>query len=300
MLQNYKPENSQLAYLAKGYKNPLRQIERLMTPGFTDEDFYSLFKKCYPQLWNDLYKVYIQSSKIDKVRIVRGEDPLYNCPNPTEFLEKLSNMYIIRTRERLNQGGEYLSEEERKDVIAELISAGKSDIKRQKDKKKKDKWDNMNFDVFVSHNLDDSNEHIERLNEILKASGMTVYMYKRVGIKAKRRNIVDKTIKDLMSRIRACRSMLFIPSSEDSNDDLAYWALGYCTALHKPVIVLDQDITDNTEPPFFVLYHRAAIESANLVVRDKKASIPFKQYIEDNLARQNRFKELRQHAQKIT
>lgn len=299
-MQNYKPENSQLQYLVKGYKVPLRQIERLMTPGFTDEDFYSLFKKCYPQLWNDLFKVYRESIKIDKVRINRGEEPVYNCPAPKEFLEKLSYMYITRTRERLDQGGEFLSDEERKGIITELTLAGKSDIKRQENKKKKDKWDDMNFDVFVSHNLEDGNEQIEQISEMLKNQGLTVYMYKRVEVKVTRRHISDKAIKELMSRIRACMSMLYIPSVEDCNNDLAYWSLGYCTAFHKPVIILEQEESDNSWPLFFVLYHKAFIESGSLMVKDNKDSIPFKKYLDDNMARQNHFKGLRQHAQKLT
>jgi uncharacterized protein (DUF111 family) len=39
MLQNYKPENKELADLAKKYKEPLRQVEKLMIPGLSNEAF---------------------------------------------------------------------------------------------------------------------------------------------------------------------------------------------------------------------------------------------------------------------
>jgi hypothetical protein len=163
MLQNYKPENKELADLAKKYKEPLMQVEKLMIPGFSNEDFYLMFKTCYAQFWKDLENVYHHCKNSDRVWVEKGKDPVYNCPEPQEFLERLSRMYIERTRERLEQGGEYLSDDDRKGIIAELSLAGKSEIERKKSKRKQDIYEYLASDVFVSHNLEDDDAFLTQL-----------------------------------------------------------------------------------------------------------------------------------------
>lgn len=289
MLQSYKPENKELADLAKKYKVPLRQVEKLMIPGFSNEDFYLMFKRCYPQLWKDLEKAYQHCKNSDRIWIEMGKEPVYNCPEPQEFLERLSNMYIERTRERLEQGGEYLSEDDRKGIIAELAVAGKSDIERQKSKRKQGIYGGMASDVFVSHNLDDEDELLSQISQMLKVDGLTVYMNKRSRLYSLRRNAISKNYKKLISRVRVCRSLLFIPKQDDPNDGVAYWLLGFCTAIHKPIIILSQDNTD--KQPFLALYNRAHIENGSLVINDKNGSKSFKEFLEDFISAQNRFKQ---------
>lgn len=82
MLQNYKPENKELADLAKKYKEPLRQVEKLMIPGFSNEDFYLMLKTCYAQFWKDLENVYHHCKNSDRVWVEKGKDPVYNCKCP--------------------------------------------------------------------------------------------------------------------------------------------------------------------------------------------------------------------------
>ena len=288
MLQNYKPENKELADLAKKYKEPLRQVEKLMIPGFSNEDFYLIFKTCYAQFWKDLENVYHHCKNSDRVWVEKGKDPVYNCPEPQEFLERLSRMYIERTRERLEQGGEYLSDDDRKGIIAELSLAGKSEIERKKSKRKQDIYEYLASDVFVSHNLEDDDAFLSQLSQILNGEGLTVYIHNRSSLYSLRKNAIPKNYKKIISRVRACRSFLFIPRQDDPSNGVAYWLLGVCTAIHKPIVILSKDSTD--KQPFLALYNWAHIENGSLVVKDKDGCKPFKGFLDDFISSQNRFK----------
>lgn len=124
-------------------------------------------------------------------------------------------MYIERTRERLEQGGEYLSDDDRKGIIAELSLAGKSEIERKKSKRKQDIYEYMASDVFVSHNLEDDDAFLSQLSQILKDEGLTVYMHNRSSLYSLRKNAIPNNYKKIISRVRACRSFLFIPRQDD-------------------------------------------------------------------------------------
>ena len=104
-------------------------------------------------------------------------------------------MYIERTRERLEQGGEYLSDDDRKGIIAELSLAGKSEIERKKSKRKQDIYEYLASDVFVSHNLDDDDAFLSQLSQILKGDGLTVYMHNRSSLYSLRKNAIPKNYK---------------------------------------------------------------------------------------------------------
>lgn len=288
MLQNYKPENKELADLAKKYKEPLRQVEKLMIPGFSNEDFYLMFKTCYAQFWKDLENVYHHCKNSDRVWVEKGKDPVYNCPEPQEFLERLSRMYIERTRERLEQGGEYLSDDDRKGIIAELSLAGKSEIERKKSKRKQDIYEYMASDIFLSHNLEDDDAFLSQLSQILKGEGLTVYMHNRSSLYSLRKNAIPKNYKKIISRVRACRSFLFIPRQDDPSNGVGYWLLGVCTAIHKPIVILSKDSTD--KQPFLALYNWAHIENGCLVVKDKDGCKPFKGFLDDFISSQNHFR----------
>lgn len=51
----------------KKFTESLRQVEKLMIPGFSNEDFYLMFKTCYAQFWKDLENAYLHCKKSDKV-----------------------------------------------------------------------------------------------------------------------------------------------------------------------------------------------------------------------------------------
>lgn len=97
---------------SKRFSLPLRKVADIMPLGFSDDDFFSTFKRCFNGLWKEIVDRKNQYDLMDKERIRKHQRPVYHFPNPDVFLQHRSRtaLNIIRTKHRQ---GHILSDEER-------------------------------------------------------------------------------------------------------------------------------------------------------------------------------------------
>ena len=96
----------------KRFGLPLRKVADMMPFGFSDDDFYSTFKRCFHGLWEEIVEKKAQYDLMDKERIRKHQRPIHYFPNPDAFLQNRSRtaLNIIRAK---HKQGQILSDEER-------------------------------------------------------------------------------------------------------------------------------------------------------------------------------------------
>lgn len=114
----------------KRFGLPLRKVADMMPLGFSDDEFYSTFKRCFQGLWEEIVEKKGQYDMMDKERIRKHQRPIYHFPNPVVFLQQRSRaaLNIIRTK---HIQGHILSDEERLQLRTKYEQRSK---KRQADK----------------------------------------------------------------------------------------------------------------------------------------------------------------------
>lgn len=111
--------------LAKRIKKPVDEVLKLMQNEFTDEDFVSEFKKCFPYLWDDILKEYRHYNH--KNMNFYGKKPLF-FPSPFSFVLYVAFHKLKKAR---NVSRTVLTDSERNSLRQSLVYAAQKEIDKR-------------------------------------------------------------------------------------------------------------------------------------------------------------------------
>lgn len=119
---------------ASDLKTPFKEVADIMKRGFTDEEYVSTFKECYPHLWEDISIKYTTYQKEDERLIKRGKKRRYRFPKPYNFILYNARHVIAATRKQHENGNTTLSDEEIRAIKEKLRNASILYLEEQKKK----------------------------------------------------------------------------------------------------------------------------------------------------------------------
>lgn len=96
---------------------------------------------------------------------------------------------------------------------------------------------NESYDIFLSHRFLDAEEVKVIYNDLTKA-GHKVYVDWIVDKDLDRENITKETVARVRSRMKSCRSLLFVTSENSSSSKWMPWELGFMDAKTDKVAIL--------------------------------------------------------------
>ena len=77
--------NKEMMDLHKKYKHSIEKVALTMSQGFTDDEFYEVFKRLQPVSFREINDKYISYHELDKARQKKGRR-LRNFPSPKKFI----------------------------------------------------------------------------------------------------------------------------------------------------------------------------------------------------------------------
>lgn len=93
------------------------------------------------------------------------------------------------------------------------------------------------YDVFLSHRFMDADE-VKVIYDDLVRAGIKVYVDWIVDKDLDRKNITKETVSRVRTRMKNCRSLLFVTSENSSDSKWMPWELGYMDAKTDKVAIL--------------------------------------------------------------
>lgn len=99
---------------------PFRKVASLMMPGFTDYDFVSMFRQCYPHHWQEIVIKYQTYQKADERLVKRGKKRRYRFPKPNIFILFKASQVINNTRKLHEQNEKPIDPATRQSQIVQL------------------------------------------------------------------------------------------------------------------------------------------------------------------------------------
>ena len=111
----------------KQFKKPILAVAQLMPLDFSNDHFVDVFKRLYPDMWDDLEKQYKYWYDKNQYLIKHGKKSRYNFRKPYNFI--LDCSYCCRKGLHENKNRKILSQEEKEKIEKEIL--GKSKKKQQ-------------------------------------------------------------------------------------------------------------------------------------------------------------------------
>lgn len=125
---------SRMKELRKRFKKPFWNIALLMPRGFTNDCFLAEFRRCYGYLWDDICATYRLYNAMDKGRVRKGFDRIYNFPQPEACLRYWAFHCLKRIR-RQHELGQVCTKEEQTRLRDGLMKACKKKMQKRAGKK---------------------------------------------------------------------------------------------------------------------------------------------------------------------
>lgn len=114
------------------------------------------------------------------------------------------------------------------------------------------------YDVFLSHSVKDA-DTVLGVREILKKQGLTVYVDWIEDPQLDRTRVTAATAEMLRTRMRSCKSLVYLSTDNSSSSKWMPWELGYFDG-HKPkhvgVMLLSTDGKEYEGMEYLGLYPR--------------------------------------------
>lgn len=89
---------NELVLFKRKFKKPLSNIAVIMPIGFSDDLFYSQFKKYYSYLWEDILEKSSEYKRMDEGLIKKGFPKRYFFPYPDNYLKNISKPHVNTAR----------------------------------------------------------------------------------------------------------------------------------------------------------------------------------------------------------
>jgi hypothetical protein len=129
------------------------------------------------------------------------------------------------------------------------------------------------YDVFLCHSIGDA-ELIQGAKAILEKQQLSVYVDWIVDPQMDRSAVTAETAKKLRSRMKHCRSLLYVYSRNSRRSRWMPWELGYFDGYNGAVAVLpitaDDGTIDFSQEEYLEIYPKVELQSAGLFVNRTK------------------------------
>ena len=117
-------------------KISFKETASLMLQGFSDDDYVSMFRHCYPHIWQDIEIKYRKYKKYDERLTKRGKKRRYKFPKPHNFILYKAYHVLIKTRKQHEQTEIHINPALRQERIEQLRAESFQQLQKQKERER--------------------------------------------------------------------------------------------------------------------------------------------------------------------